>query len=64
MILEITCINQQQGFMSSRTINIFLSLILVLHYLQAVVLLTKIEKKIHEYLTQHSLKSGGTQDHF
>ena len=36
----------------------------VLHYLVGTFFLSKFEKKIHEYLLQHSLKSGGTKDHF
>jgi len=35
----------------------------VLHYLQAVLFYQNL-KKFHKYLIQHSLKSGGTKDHF
>ena len=35
----------------------------VFHYLQAV-LFIKNWNNFHEYLIQHSLKSGGTKDHF
>ena len=48
-----------------RTFNIISSLP-VLHYFQLVLFIKKKKnlKYFHEYLIQHSLKSGGTKDHF
>jgi len=40
----------------------YFSLVLVIHYLQ-VVLYIKNLNTFHEYLIQHSLKSGGTKYH-
>jgi hypothetical protein len=41
----------------------YFSSVPVLHYLQVVLFLLKFEQ-FHEYLVQHSLKSGGTKCHF
>ena len=48
---------------SWRAFNVFQVYQSVLHYLQAV-LFIKSPNNCHEYLMRHSLKSGGTKDHF
>jgi hypothetical protein len=40
----------------------YFAIVPVLHYLQAVHFIKNL-KAFHEYLIQHSLKSGGTKDH-